>query len=85
MRAPYSPSCARAMAAAHMYGCEADVQRADQLLFDSNHRVDLKIVVIKRSIRDELQTLEHNVRLPRNDLAKSVVRIVGNAAARLAE
>ena len=76
----------RAMAAAQLYGCEADLQESDQFPLDSPLGVvGLKIVVARRSTSGELKVRECNVRLPRRNLAEAVASIVREAAMALPE
>ena len=74
----------RAMAAAQMYGCEADIQEADDSLRDPRQAVvGLKVVVVRRSSSGELLSHEDNVRLPSERLAEDVATLVRDAAAKL--
>ena len=74
----------RAMAAAQIYGCEADLQESDLFPLDSPlGAVGLKVVVAKRSPSGELKVREHDVRLPREDLSAAVTRLVREAARKL--
>ena len=72
----------RAMAAATLYGCEAYLQESEQFPLESPHgQVGLRIIVVRSSRRGDRQV--KNVRLPDQNLAEVVARIVIDAAGEL--
>ena len=73
----------RAMAAATLYGCEAYLQESEFPLEPPHGEVGLRIIVVRRSHRGDRQV--KNVRLPDQNLAEVVARIVCNAAGELAD
>ena len=76
----------RAMAAAGLYGCEAYLQEPEKFSLDSQQGVTrLNITVVRRSQWGGFNLHRGFVRLPDEDLAIAVARIVCEAAGALPE
>lgn len=73
----------RAMAAATLYGSEAYQQESDQSPRESLGKGEFRIIVVRRSQRGEFKLHRGYVRLPDQDLAEAVARIVRDAAVEL--